>query len=228
MIRGRAIGYLLISSESQNSTRQLDGLRLEMVFIDDCSGKNTDRPGLTALLDYLRPHDTLYVDSMGLLGRNLDELFGLVQGLIDRSVSVVFVKNKANEKLMLSMPSAVAGSEQEMTRERQAEWIARVKSLEPKKGRPPKLSSEQVVRARRQIEAGMQQSLVARKLGVSRTTLHKHLKKESVTPPRFRWRTRGSSYASLTNSDDKGDVYAGTGGTSSVFVDALLRTIRKA
>lgn len=193
MARGRAVGYARVSSLNPNTARQLDGLALDEVFSDTGNGDETARPGLAALLEYLRKGDTLYVDSMDRLGRDLAELFRLVAALMTRSISVVFVRNglalsgsaRATEKLMLAMLGAVIESEREMTRERQAAGIARARSRGAYKDRrPPKLSIDQLVKARSQIEGGMQKSLVARELHVSRTTLYMNLKKAAATRAR--------------------------------------------
>ena len=50
----KKIGYIRVSSWEQNPERQLEGMALDKVFLDKASGKNTERPQLTALLDYYR------------------------------------------------------------------------------------------------------------------------------------------------------------------------------
>jgi DNA invertase Pin-like site-specific DNA recombinase len=47
----------------QNTERQLDGLKLDKVFTDKASGKDTKRPQLKAALEYLRDGDKLIVHS---------------------------------------------------------------------------------------------------------------------------------------------------------------------
>ena len=75
---GKRIGYIRVSTTDQNHERQLDGLKLDKHFIDKASGKDTNRPQLTAMLDYVRDGDTIYVHSMDRLARNLDDLRRLV------------------------------------------------------------------------------------------------------------------------------------------------------
>lgn len=53
------IGYVRVSSTDQNEARQLKALEsfgkpMHRIFIDKCSGKNTDRPELKRMLDYVR------------------------------------------------------------------------------------------------------------------------------------------------------------------------------
>ena len=86
------VGYSRVSTIDQNLDRQLDGIPVERVFADKISGKNTHRPKLDELLDYVREGDTLVVHSMDRLARNLDDLRHLVRTLTGRGVQVEFVK----------------------------------------------------------------------------------------------------------------------------------------
>src|ERR1043165_2155223 len=71
---GQKIGYIRVSSGEQNTVRQLDGVVLDKVFTDTCSGHSTNRPQLTLMLDFVRDGDTIVVHSMDRLARNLDDL----------------------------------------------------------------------------------------------------------------------------------------------------------
>ena len=51
------VGYARVSSVDQNLDRQLVQLKAENVeklFIDKVSGKNLDRPGFSAMMEYVR------------------------------------------------------------------------------------------------------------------------------------------------------------------------------
>ena len=61
---GKRIGYVRVSSADQNDARQLDGVELDKIFTDKASGKNTDRPQLQAMLEFVREGDDLHVHSM--------------------------------------------------------------------------------------------------------------------------------------------------------------------
>jgi len=71
---GKKIGYIRISSLDQNHERQLDGLKLDRCFIDKASGKDTNRPQLEEMLNYVRDGDVVVIHSMDRLARNLDDL----------------------------------------------------------------------------------------------------------------------------------------------------------
>lgn len=63
------VGYVRVSSVDQNTERQLDGLTLDKVFTDKASGKDTDRPQLQAMLEYVREGDCIVVHSIDRLGK---------------------------------------------------------------------------------------------------------------------------------------------------------------
>jgi DNA invertase Pin-like site-specific DNA recombinase len=54
------------------------------VFADVISGKTFDRPGLSDLLDLIRPGDTIAVVRLDRLGRSLRELLEVVETLKKR------------------------------------------------------------------------------------------------------------------------------------------------
>ncbi len=89
---GALIGYARVSTTGQLLDRQqvaLAGAGCLRVFADKLSGKNTDRPELTACLDYLRPGDTLVVPSLDRLSRSLQDLITLVARLRRRGARPV-------------------------------------------------------------------------------------------------------------------------------------------
>ncbi len=182
---GQLVGYGRVSSVSQNEARQVESLDgVDRLFIDKASGKNTDRPELTAALEYLRTGDTLRVPSMDRLARNTLDLLTLVKGLTERGVTVEFKKENLTFSgstddhlgtLMLTILGGIAQFERELIRERQAEGIAIAKKNGVYKGRKPSLSADQVGIAKERIEAGIPKAVVARDLGVSRQTLYNAL-----------------------------------------------------
>lgn len=191
MGKGKNVGYIRVSTVEQHTDRQLDGIELDKTFTDKCSGKDTRRPGLAALLDYLREGDTLYVHSMDRLGRSLTDLLRMVAELTGNGVAVVFVKNNmtfsgtpsATDQLMLAVLGAVAEFERTMLRERQAEGIAKAKAKGVYRGRKPVLTAGQCAEVRERIAAGVPKAAIARELGVSRSALYAHLRTLPVAPP---------------------------------------------
>lgn len=178
------VGYTRVSSEAQNLDRQLDGIAVDKIFADKVSGKNTQRPKLDELLDYVRDGDTVVVHSMDRLARNLDDLRQLVRGLTGRGVRVEFVKENLTftgddspmATLLLSIMGSFAEFERALIRERQMEGIAQAKKRGVYTGRKKALTNEQVIDIRDRITAGETKSALAREYGISRETLYQHLR----------------------------------------------------
>ena len=181
---GKRIGYVRVSSFDQNPERQLEGIQVDRVFTDKASGKDTQRPQLDMLLDFVREDDTVVVHSMDRLARNLDNLRKLVQDLTGRGIQVEFVKERLiftgedspMANLMLSVMGSFAEFERALIRERQREGITLAKQRGAYRGRKRSLNSEQVTELKRRVMAGEQKTLIARNFGISRETLYQYLK----------------------------------------------------
>src|ERR1035437_8271432 len=91
-MKSKRVGYIRVSSLDQKTVRQLEGIRLDRVFTDKASGKDTKRPQLEAMLEFVREGDLVVCHSMDRLARNLDDLRRLVTGLTKRGIRVEFVK----------------------------------------------------------------------------------------------------------------------------------------
>ncbi len=182
---GQKIGYVRVSSLDQNQVRQLDGIKLDKVFTDKASGKDTNRPALNALLDFVREGDTVVVHSMDRLARNLDNLRYLVQLLTKKGIEVEFVKEHLTftgkdspmAQLMLSVMGAFAEFERALIKERQREGIAIAKQKGLYKGRKKVLSQAQVYEIKQKISEGLKKSHIAKSFNISRASLYNYLDK---------------------------------------------------
>ena len=174
------VGYKRVSSIDQNTDRQLEGVELDKLFVDKVSGKDTNRPQLTAALDYVREGDVFVVHSMDRLARNLEDLRRIVRELTGNGVTVKFVKESLTftgndspmNTMLLSMLGAVAEFERSMILERQREGIAIAKAKGKYKGGKPKLSEEQVNELKSRRANGESPSVLAKEYGVSRATVY--------------------------------------------------------
>ncbi|MCF6781379.1 recombinase family protein [Stutzerimonas stutzeri] len=183
-MHGQRIGYIRVSTLDQNPDRQLEGVQVGKVFIDKASGKDTQRPQLEALLNYVREGDTLVVHSMDRLARNLDDLRRMVQQLTGRGVRIEFVKeslaftgeDSPMANLLLSVMGAFAEFERALIRERQREGISLAKQRGVYRGRKKVLSDSQIEDLRRRVEAREPKAALAREFGISRATLYEYLR----------------------------------------------------
>lgn len=187
--RGQVVGYARVSSVDQNLDRQITALGdVDRLFTDTVSGGSTQRPGLEAMIAYVREGDTVVVSSMDRLARSLRDLLGLVDEFTSAGVAVVFQREAQTyrpvaeadptSRLLLSMLGAVAEFERSLIRERQADGIAAAKARGVYKGRRPSLTTAQLDGARARVAAGVPKAVVARDLGVHRSTLHRALTRQ--------------------------------------------------
>lgn len=137
------IGYVRVSSETQDTARQLAIMKeykVDKIFEEKASGKNTDRKEFKKMMEYLREDDILYVESISRLSRSVRDLLKIVDEL--NSKGVKFVSNKENidtttpqGRFVLSIFAALSELEREQTLQRQREGIAIAKAAGKYKGR---------------------------------------------------------------------------------------------
>jgi len=179
----KTVGYRRVSALDQNTERQLEGVKLDKVFTDKASGKDTKRPQLQAAREYLREGDLFVIHSMDRLARNLDDLRRIVLDLTKKGVHVRFVKENLTftgedspmATLLLSLLGAVAEFERSMIRERQREGIELAKKKGVYKGRKPSLTTMQIAEIRKRVKAGEKKAALAVEYRISRQTLYSAL-----------------------------------------------------
>lgn len=178
------IGYVRVSSQGQNTARQLAGIKLDMEFIDKVTGSNLDREKLRECIAYVRKGDTLVVDSVDRLARNLQDLQEIITKLTNKGVIVRFVKENliftSNSDpisiLMLQMMGAFAEFERTIIRSRQREGIDAAKKAGKHLGRPFIRTNKNLISTINQLkEQGFNISQIAASMNVSRATIYKVL-----------------------------------------------------
>lgn len=180
------IGYIRVSTVDQNTERQEEALkkyRIDKVFIDKSSGKNTEREQFNAMLEFVRDGDCIYVQSFDRLSRNLADLIKTINTLSDKHVGLISIKENFDlstptGRLMLQLCGAISQFERENLLERQREGIAIAKEKGIYKGRKPNVYegtfkndvlNDVVTKKITVTEA-------ARLLGVTRATVYNYLK----------------------------------------------------
>ena len=193
--------YARVSSKGQNLARQLaraKEVEADKVFTDKFSGKNTNRSGLKALMNYVREGDTVEVVSLDRLSRNYKDIQRLVQELKNKGVSLIVddlpQTHTGNDlvdhfmlDMMISLMGFVAQNEREKIKERQRQGIEQAKKRGAFQGRPVKFSADSNDREGRLVfesikkdyQAGNYKSKagLARKYGLSRQQLYRILKR---------------------------------------------------
>ena len=178
------IGYARVSTDDQNLDLQRDALRLsgvQEIYEEMASGKATGRPELNHCLKALRAGDTLVVWRLDRLGRSLPDLVQIVaeleqKGIGFESITERIETDSAAGKLVFHVFAALAEFERNLIRERTAAGLAAARARGRAGGRKPKLDEKDVKEIRALWrDKSIPVADIARRYGVSRTTLYKHL-----------------------------------------------------
>ena len=178
------IGYARVSTGLQDLSLQLDALkkhRCTIIYEETASGANSDRPELAQCLKALRSGDTLVVWRLDRLGRSLKDLVETVTALEGRDVGFMSLTEaietrSATGKLMFHVFSAMAEFERNLIRERTRAGLAAARARGRTGGRKPKLDEQQKREIRTLLnDPTLQVDQIARRYGVSRMTLYRHV-----------------------------------------------------
>ncbi len=190
MAEGKNIAYVRVSTLEQNEARQREALNdynIDKWFIEKASGKDTNRPKLKEMLEYVREDDTVYVEEFSRLGRSTADLLATVKAIEDAGAKFKSLKENFDTatpagRLQMTMMAAIAEFERAMILERQREGIAIAKREGKYRGRKPveveedvlvQLWDEYIIRRINKVQ-------MAKKLHISRTTLDKILKEKGL------------------------------------------------
>lgn len=145
------------------------------------SGKGAARPELEQCRKALRPGDALIVWRLDRLGRSLPDLVQIVSELEQKDIGFESVTERietgsAAGKLVFHVFAALADFERNLIRERTNAGLAAARARGRVGGRKPKLDAKDM----KEIQAlwrdkSIPVADIARRYGVSRTTLYKHL-----------------------------------------------------
>jgi DNA invertase Pin-like site-specific DNA recombinase len=181
---GSRVGYTRVSTVAQTLEQQnaaLDAAGVTKVFSDMMSGARDDRPGLAALMDYVREGDTVVVWKLDRLGRNMIHILQTVKELTDRGVTLLSTSDGIDSstpagRMMIGVLGSLAEYERELTKERTALKRATSRTNGTKFGRPRKVAdTEHIATAKRMKADGHTGRDIAKYLGVSRATLYRYL-----------------------------------------------------
>lgn len=139
------IGYVRCSTKDQNPERQevlMERLGVEKVFIDMLSGKDTNRPQLQEMMNFMREGDVVVVESFSRLARNTKDLLDITDKMTEKGVEFISQKEAIDTKTpvgkaLLTILGAISELERDYLLARQKEGIALKKERGEYKGRVP-------------------------------------------------------------------------------------------
>lgn len=181
------IGYARVSTNDQSISLQVDALSrfgCTEIFSDEgISGLSRQRPGLCQTLARLQPGDDLVIWKLDRLGRSLSDLIKVVSRLERRGVGLISVSEAIHTGspggiLVFHIMAALAEFERALISERTKAGMMSARARGRHVGRPRKLDERQIAFAVRQVQGkGASIARTADRLGVSRATIYRALKK---------------------------------------------------
>lgn len=184
---GQLLGYARVSTGHQSLDQQHDalvaaGVSEDRLYSDKLSGTSTkeQRAGLTALLGYARPGDTIVVVGIDRLGRNAAEAMTTIRDLGQREIVLRSLRegidtSNAAGRMVAGVLASLAELELELQRERRAAAKSARQARGLPIGRPKALSDSQIRQAEQLRASGEPIPEIAKTLNVSRATLYRAL-----------------------------------------------------
>ena len=125
------VAYVRVSSKDQNLGRQLEALKqydIDKIYEEKISGKDTNRPQLQKMLEWVREGDTVYIESFSRLARNMLDLLKIIDELTKKNVGFISLKENIDTttpagRLQLGVFAAIYQFERECSKKRQREGI---------------------------------------------------------------------------------------------------------
>jgi DNA invertase Pin-like site-specific DNA recombinase len=180
------VGLARVSTDGQDLQLQRDALTetgCGRIFQEKISTRATDRPGLAAALDYLRPGDTLCVWKLDRLGRSVKGVLTIAEDLHERGIGVRILTGTlagsyhptGEGKFFFTMMAAFAELERHMIHQRTVAGLAAARAQGRIGGRPTVMDPDKLAAARARHANGESPTQIAKALGVSRASVYRHL-----------------------------------------------------
>ncbi|KAF2428397.1 recombinase family protein [Bacillus subtilis] len=136
----RKIGYICVSSTSQNPSRQfqqLNEIGMDIIFEEKVSGATKDREQLQKMLEDLKEGDIIYVTDLTRITRSTQDLFELIDEIRDKKASLKSLKDtwldlsedNPYSQFLITVMAGVNQLERDLIRMRQREGIELAKRL---------------------------------------------------------------------------------------------------
>lgn len=175
------IGYARVSSVGQTLDVQLDKLKqCDKVFQEKQSGTNSQRPRLTACLEYVREGDVLIITRLDRLARSTLHLCQIAAELERKQVNLQVLDQNINTsdatgRLLFNMLGAIAQFETEIRAERQMDGIQKAKERGVQFGRRKKLTQHQVAELRKRRQEGELIKRLMADYSLSKASVYRYL-----------------------------------------------------
>ena len=168
--------------ETQLRELRIHGIRQELIFTDEASGRTLQRRAWRELMERVQTGDTVVVAFLDRFSRNFEEGVAIQADLIKRDIGIVAIREQidtregsAAAKFFRRTMLAQGAYQVDSTSERIRMGLDRARATGKRIGRPPALTPEQVEECRRMAEGGASVRHIARVLQKSPATVRKAL-----------------------------------------------------
>jgi DNA invertase Pin-like site-specific DNA recombinase len=166
------------------------GIPDERIYTDKKTGASIEREGLTELLKFARPGDTIVVHTLDRIGRNLREVLNLVHDLAGRGIGVrsladplpINTGDEGMGRIAFLLLALFAEMERSFTAERSAHARAVAEAAGRRIGRPIAHPEDKIEYARLLKSEGRTLGQIAGKTGIQKTSLHRYLRGAGPAP----------------------------------------------
>lgn len=190
------IGYVRVSKAdgSQVLDAQVDelikaGVEKDRIYADKASGKTDNRPGLENCLKSLQPGNSLVIWKLDRLGRSLQDLVKIVEGLNKKNIGLKVLTghgakidtSTSHGKLIFGIFASLAEFERELIIERTKAGLAAARARGRLGGRPRKMDVNTLKIA---LSAMKDRNTIAndlaKKLNITTTTLYYYVNSDGT------------------------------------------------
>ena len=185
----RKIGYIRVSSTSQNPSRQfqqLNEIGMDIIFEEKVSGAAKDREQLQKMLEDLQEGDIIYVTDLTRITRSTQNLFELIDLIRRKKASLKSLKDtwldlsedNPYSQFLITVMAGVNQLERDLIRMRQREGIELAKKEGKFKGRLKKYHKNHAgmkYPVKLYKEGGMTVNQICEITNVSRASLYRRL-----------------------------------------------------
>lgn len=190
------VGYARVSTEEQNEARQIKAFEergIKKVFVDKQSGKDTNRPQLQAMIDFVREDDVVIVESYSRLSRSTVDLLRLVDQFKAKGVKFISLKEQIDTttpagEFMMKVFASLADFERQQLLQRQREGIQLAKAEGKYKGKPKTQIDETAFRTEcaKWLEGKQTATVTMKQLGLKANTFYRRCKELGIEAPHKR------------------------------------------
>lgn len=157
------------------------GVDPDLIFAEQRSGANTDRPKLKECLRTLRKGDTLIVTKLDRIARSAGDLHNILNGLAKKGVGFKALDQPEIDttrpagRLLMGILAEFSAFERDLIRERQAEGIRRARSRGVRFGRIAKATPKIAMKIKSMRRDGYMIKNIMTETGLSKATIYRVL-----------------------------------------------------